>query len=66
MHPYCVYKCKLINIAAKHPQDSERAPLEPNTNYMYVSGEMATQYIGSMPNSKRSKQYISAKKLVCH
>lgn len=64
MLPYCVYKCKLINIAAKHPQDSERAPLEPNTNYMYVSGEMATQYIRSMLNSKRSK-HIGAEKLVC-
>lgn len=52
MHPYCVYKCELIHIAAKHPQDIERAPLEPNTNYMFVSGEMATQYIGSMWTSK--------------
>lgn len=39
MHPYHVYKCELINIAAKRPQDIERAPLEPNTNYMFVSGE---------------------------
>lgn len=60
MLPYCVYKCKLIHIAAKRPQDSARAPSEPNTNYMYVSGETATHYNWSMLNSKRSK-HISAK-----
>lgn len=51
-HPYCVYKCELINITAKHSQDNQRPPLKPNTNYMFSSGEMATQYNGSMWISK--------------
>lgn len=66
MHPYCVYKCELIYIAAKHPQDIERAPLEPNTNYICL-------FLGKWPLStldrckhQRSDQYISTEKLVCH
>lgn len=66
MHPYCVYRCELINIAAKHPQDVERAPLDPNTNYICL-------FLGKWPLSaldqcghQRSEQYISAEKLVCH
>lgn len=51
-HPYCVYKCELINITAKHSQDNQRPPLKPNTNYGFSSGEMATQYTGSMWISK--------------
>lgn len=30
-HPYCVCKCELIDITAKHCQDNERQPLKPNT-----------------------------------
>lgn len=66
MHPYCVYNCELIYIAAKHPQDIERAPLEPNTNYICL-------FLGKWPLSmldqcghQRSEQYISVEKLVCH
>lgn len=66
MHPYCVSKCDLIYIAAKHPLDIERAPLEPNTNYICL-------FLGKWPLSaldqyehQRSKQYISAEKLVFH
>ena len=65
MRPYCVYKCELIYIAAKHPQDTEGAPLEPNTNYICL-------FLGKWPLStldqyghQRSEQYISAEKLVC-
>ena len=32
MHPYCVYKCELIYIAGKLPEDTKKAALEPNTN----------------------------------
>lgn len=66
MHPYRVYKCELIYIGAKHPQDSERAPLEPNTNYICL---FLRKWPLSTPNQcghQRSAPYISAEKLVCH
>lgn len=64
-HPYCVYKCELINITAKHSQDNQRPPLKPNTNYMFSSGGNGHSVHWINEDFKRSKQYISAGKLAC-
>lgn len=62
IRPYCFYKCELIYIAAKHPQDieRERAIGTQSQLYMLVSGEMATQDTGSMGDIKgqRSNTFL--------
>jgi len=65
MHPYCVYKCELIYIAEKHPRDIERAPLEPNTNYICLFLRKWPLSTLDQCGHQRSVQYISAEELKC-
>lgn len=66
MHPYCVYKCELIYIGAKHPQDGEWAPLEPNTNYICLFLWKWPLSTSDQCGHQRSAPYIFAETLACN